>query len=194
MALGPLATEADLEAHGVDVSNTDRINALVASASAGVREAAGCSITATTGTITLDGGSARHVSIPGWAIRSVGSVLIDGSPASGWRLRDGALFCPTGWGSDYDPPELTVTYTQGVDKCPADIVTLVCSLVAAGLASADEGFDPMRGISSERIDDYQRSFTRGDDEIVNPMELPESTRQWLGRRFGGGVHVVGVRR
>ncbi|MFW7414754.1 hypothetical protein [Demequina sp. SO4-18] len=190
MALAPLATTADLDARRIDTSDMDLADALLASASAGVREGAGCSITAVTGTITLDGGARRSIGLPGWAVRNVSSVLWDGSAASDWRLRDAALFRPAGWGDDYDPPELTVTYTQGVDECPADIVDLVCSLVAAGMVRAEDGYDPRRGVSSERIDDYQISFTRGADEVVAPMQLPEGTRAWLSVRFGGGVHVT----
>lgn len=190
MALGNLATTADLAAVGVDTSSADAIDALLASASAAVREAAGCSITATTGTITLDGGTDRHVALPGWAIRSVDAVLWDGNAVTDFRLRGGKLFRAYGWGDDFDPPELTVTYTQGLDECPADIVNLVCSLVAAGLSRVGEGYDPKRGVSSERIDDYQRSFTRGEDEVVAPMELPPATRQWLASRFGKSAVVT----
>lgn len=193
MALGNLATTADLEALGVDTSNTDAIDALLASASAAVREAAGCSITEVTGTVTLDGGNRRFIPLPGWAIRSVASVLWDGNAVTDFRLRDGQLFRAYGWGGDFDPPVLTVTYTQGLTEVPADIVNLVCSLVAAGLARVAEGYDPKRGISSERIDDYQRSFTRGEDEVVAPMELPPATREWLARRFGNGSAVTGER-
>lgn len=191
MALGNLATATDLEALSVDTSDSDAIDALLASASAAVREAAGCSITETTGTITLDGGRKRFIPLPGWAVTSVDSVLWDGNAVTDYRLRAGSLFRAYGWGDDFDPPALTVTYTQGVSEVPADIVNLVCSLVAAGLARTAEGYDPKRGVSSERIDDYQRSFTRGEDEVVAPMELPPLTRSWLAQRFGKGSTVTG---
>ena len=139
----------------------------------------------------LDGGMTRHITLPGYAVRSVESVLWDGNAVTDWRLRGNRLFRAYGWGGDFDPPEITVTYTQGLDEVPADIVNLVASLVAAGIAASKDGYDPHRGISSERIDDYQRSFTRGDDEVVAPMELPVSTREWLAKRFGGGVYVTG---
>ena len=44
----------------------------------------------------------------------------------------------------------------------------------------------------ERIDDYQYGMATGDDEVVSPMELPESTRAWLRGRFAGGAAVVGT--
>lgn len=191
MTLDHLATPDDLAALGIDTSDSGLIDALLASASSAVREAAGCPITTTTGTITLDGGPSRFVKLPGWAIREVDTVLWDGDPFTDYRLRDGRLFCTSGWGCESDPPELTVTYTQGVDECPADIVNLVCSLVAAGIAASGDGYNPHRGVSSERIDDYQRSFTRGVDEVIAPMDLPQATIDRLARRFGNAVHVTG---
>jgi hypothetical protein len=190
MTLSSLATEDDLDARNISVGAAD-VDALLASASAAVREAAGCSITETAGTITLDGGAGRFIPLPGWAIRSVDAVLWDEVELTDWRLRNGSLFRTSCWGGDFDPPSLTVTYTQGLAECPADIVDLVCSLVAAGAASAADGYDPKRGVSSERIDDYQRSFTRGDDEVVSPMILPKATRDLLASRFGHGVTVTG---
>lgn len=191
MVLQPLATEADLSARKVDTSDATLIAALLSSASAAVREAAGCSISEATGTVVLSGGAGRYLRLPGWAISGVESVSVDGVAVTDWRLVDGRLFRRQGWGDPCDPPEVVVTYTQGVATVPEDIVNLVCSLVAAGVAAAEDGFDPHRGISSERIDDYQRSFTRGDDEVVDPLDLPERTRSWLARRFGGGSYVTG---
>ena len=49
----------------------------------------------------------------------------------------------------------------------------------------------LTGVSSERVDDYQISFTRGDDEVVDPTEIPPRTRQMLRDRFGGSAHVTG---
>lgn len=191
MALTPLASTSDLSARKVSTSDTALTTALLASASAGVRDAAGCSITATTGTVTISGGGGRYLRLPGWMIRSVDSVTIDGVAVTDWKLVDGRLFRTSGWGCSDDPVEVAVTYTQGIDTAPADIVNLVCSLVAAGVAAAADGFDPHRGVSSERIDDYQRSFTRGEDEVVDPMEIPPATRAWLRERFGNGSFVTG---
>lgn len=194
MALADLATTADLDALGVDTSDTDLIAALLASASAAVRDAAGCSITSTTGTVTIGGNPSPWLTVPGWAIRSVSAVTIDGEAVTDWKLIDGRLWRAAHWSAVLEPSAVAITYTQGVADTPADIVNLVCSLVASGVARAEDGYDPKRGVSSERIDDYQRSFTRGEDEVVAPMELPESTRSWLASRFGTGVAVTGERR
>jgi len=194
MALTPLATTTDLTARKVDVSDVVLVAALLASASAGVRDAAGCSITSTSGSVTLTPTGERWLGLPGYAITAVASVTIDGTATTDFTLANGSLFRESGWGYSQRPSFVTVTYTQGLAECPADIVDLVCSLVAAGVARAADGYDPNRGVSSERIDDYQRSFTRGPDEVVAPMELPLLTRAWLSQRFGGGVYVTSERR
>lgn len=191
MALSSLAVTADLTARGITPSSADLSVALLASASAAIRDAAWCSITSTTGTVTLTGYGARWLKLPGYAITAVSAVVLDDVATTDFRLVDGALYRASGWGIGHEPSFIEVTYTQGLADVPADIVDLTCSLVAAGVARAADGYDPMRGISSERIDDYQRSFTRGADEVVAPMELPTATRQWLASRFGNGVAVIG---
>lgn len=189
MALAALAKAADLAKRNIVITDGD-VNALLASASAGVRDAAGCSITEATGTVTLTGDGSRWLTLPGYAITAVSSVQLDDRVITDYRLVNGRLYRSAGWG-DYDEPSFaTVTYAQGLTSAPADIVDLVCSLVAAGASRAADGYDPNRGVSSERIDDYQRSFTRGDDEVVSPMTLPANTRAWLAHRFGGGAHVT----
>ena len=193
MALGSLAVTADLTARGITPSTTELSDALLASASAAIRDAAGCSITQTTGTVVLTSNSSRWLTLPGWAITAVSAVQIDGAAVADYTLANGALYRAYGWGNGLEPSFVTVTYTQGLAVVPADIVDLTCSLVAAGVARAADGYDPHRGDSSVRIDDFQRSFTRGADEVVAPMELPASTRVWLATRFGMGVVVTGER-
>lgn len=191
MTLADLATTGDLDALGVDTSDATLIAALLASASSAVRDAAGCSITSTTGTVTIGGNPSPWLTVPGWAVTTVSAVTIDGEAVTDWKLIDGRLWRSGWWADSLEPSAVAITYTQGVASAPADIVNLVASLVAAGVARSADGYDPMRGVSSERIDDYQRSFTRGDDEVVAPMELPSSTRAWLRSRFGSGVSVTG---
>lgn len=190
MALSSLASTDDLAARNITVDDADE-DALLASASAAVREAAGCSITTATGTVTLPATAGVWFSLPGWAITEVTEVLIDDVEVTDYRLVLGRLHRSSGWGDPCEPSFVTVTYTQGLAEAPADIVDLVCSLVAAGEAAAADEYNPHRGDSSVRIDDYQRSFTRGEDEVVSPMVLPEATRNWLASRFGAGVAVTG---
>ncbi|GAB3166625.1 hypothetical protein GCM10027059_25860 [Myceligenerans halotolerans] len=193
MALTPLAAVADLQARGIDTSDTDRIDALLDEASSAVRDAAGSAISRSTSTVTLWTEASRRIELPARPVQAVATVTLDGVAVTDYKLRGSALWRDCYWQQpDKTPGELVVTFTHGYDPVPADIVGLVCSLVAAGLASADDGYDPKRGKSYERIDDYQYGMQTGDDELVSPMELPDRTRTWLRARFGTGSTVMGT--
>jgi len=191
MTLKALASLADLEARGIAASSDEAASALLSAASAAVREAAGCSITETTGTVTLFAPPSRSLTLPGFVIRSVLAVAINDEPVTDYKWAGNRLYRNAGWGSVGEPSVVTVTYTQGLKAAPADVVDLVCSLVAAGVARMDDGYNPHRGDSAEHIDDYQRSFTRGDDEVVSPMDLPDATIARLRGRFAGAAVVTG---
>lgn len=193
MALDPLATAADLTALGVDTTDGVRVASLLASVSAAVRDAAGCTITSVTATVGgLQGSREQWFDIPGWAIRSVDEVLLNGVEVTDYRFIGGKLWRQSGWQPGRAPSEVEITYTQGLDNAPADIVKLVCTLVAAGLHEASEGMGETRGLTSTRVDDYAESYARGEDEVVDLTELPERTKESLAKRFGGGVAVIGT--
>lgn len=191
MALEPLAAVADLTARGIDTSDEVKVNALLASASATIRDAAGCVISALTATVSIPGTVERWLEVPGWAVRSVASAEIDGVEVTDFRLVGGKLWRACGWQSDCGPSVVTMTYTQGLAEVPADLVDLCCSLVAAGLAAAENAYDPERSLAYERIDDHQVGYRQGDEEVVSPMLLPPRTRAWLASRFNTGVAVTG---
>lgn len=191
MALAPLVTAADLSARGITIADPSQELALIASASGAVRDAAGSAITRSTATISLTGSTSKWLPIPVSPVRSVTSVKIDGTAISDWRLIDFRLWRRYGWGCLHEPSVIEVVLDFGLDEVPADIVDLACSLVAAGAAATTNSYDPQRGVSSTALDDYRESRATGDTEVVSPMLLPESTREWLAARFGGGVHVTG---
>lgn len=191
MALAPLATTADLSALGVDTTDATLVASLLASVSADVREAAGAAISSTTSTVVIQGSREQWLALPGGPIVSVASVKIDDAAVADFRLVEGRLWRSSGWQGSRAPSLVEVAYTHGYDPVPADIVRLVCMLVSAGIHAAKDGFGSTRGVSSERVDDYQISFTRGDDEVVDPTEIPPRTRQTLRDRFGGSAHVTG---
>lgn len=197
MALASLATVADLSVRGVDTSDVAAITELLAAASSAVREAAGVAITRATTTVTLWTTPTRRIDLPGPPVVSVDSVVLDGTTLTvdtDYVLRGHALWrvnCTT-WQYIGDPPsELVVTYTHGLAEVPADIVDLVCSLVAAGVSRAADGYDPHVGETYESIDDSRTGFAIGADAVASVMELPDRTRRWLARRFGGSSVVVG---
>jgi len=193
MALTPLATAADLTDRGIDTTNTARVTAQLAAASAAVRDAAGCAITLNTSTVKFGTEVSRRIELPARPVRSVATVTLDGLPVTDYKLRGSSLWREIPWQARGDiPSELTVTFTHGYDAVPADVVDLVCALAGAGLAAVEEGFKAHSGIQSESIDDYRVGFTTGQDAVVSVMELPDRTRRYLRARFGsGGALVVG---
>lgn len=192
MALAPLATTADLSALGVDITDDTLVASLLASVSADVRKAAGVPISRVTSTVELAGSREQWLPLPGVPVVSVASASLEGSVVTDFRLIDGRLWRAGGWQATRAPSLVEVTFTHGYDPVPEEIVRLVCMLVSAGMHAAKEGFGSRRGVSSERIDDYQVSFTRGEDEVVDPTEIPQRTRDRLRQEFGGGVAVTGA--
>lgn len=191
MALEPLAAVSDLSVYNVDTSDIALVERLLESVSAAVRDAAGVPITKTTSTVTMWTESSKRVELPAMPVHSVDEVRLNGELVTGWVLRGVSLYRDIPWQKPWEvPAELQVTFTHGYDPVPADIVKLVCTLVAAGVHENDEGMGETRGVSSERLDDYQVSFTRGEAEVVDKTELPAATRAWLRSRFGGKSAVA----
>lgn len=197
MSLPPLATVEDLDARGIDTSNSALISALLESASAAVRDAAGVPISEVTATIELPSTPGRRLDLPA-PVRSVDGVLVDGTPVEDWRLVGRSLWRDSGW-QPYRaiPSSVSVTLTFGLPEVPPDIVDLVCNLVGAGVAHAASGYAARGSVVSERerVDDYERSltFAQGTEATASPMELPPRTVAMLRRRFGSSVRVVMVR-
>lgn len=180
--MDPLAQAGDFVLRGID---SDRWNdAALAAVSAAVREAAGSPIVATTATVTVMGGTAPWLNLPG-PVSAVTAVTIDGEAvdATTYTAFPHALYRAAGWG-DF-PSLVVVTATFGLAATPDDIVQLVVDLTV--MASAG-GADPT--IESEQIDDYRVTYREG---VVSAVDLPERTRLMLARRFGGGVTVTGSR-
>lgn len=209
MALAALATSADLAARSVDITNTGLVTAMLAAASASVRDAAGCPITTVTSTVTVPGTQDNYLQLPGGPVTNVGAVLLDGTTVtdfnqvgdqlfrlSGWQALDylPSMITMIGWQeTTYKPSVVTVTYTHGLAAAPDDIVDLVCSLAAAGMALAAAGYHARGDVVSERVDDYQVTYPSGPDSVAGPMELPQATRDRLRARFTGQTAVVEMR-
>jgi hypothetical protein len=189
-----LASDVDLNnlRIAVDVPISVR-GALLESASAAIREAAGSQISRDSTTITFGSAPGYWLAIPVTPVVSVSDVAIDGQSVTGWRLVDGRLWLSEGW--PHPPAEVTISVTYGYDPVPADIVNLACMLVAAGAAASRTSFEGHRGLAGVSVDDYSETYVSGDAaDTVDPMEIPERTRLWLRARFGGGAAVVGARR
>lgn len=188
MALDPLATTADLTARKIPTTDTATIAALLRAASDSIRDAAGGPISQFAGTIEFEGDCQAWLTFP-LPIASIDTITINGTTVDGWKVRGGRLWRGRGWNAGYGN-DFAITGTFGLAEVPEDIVDLTCSLVAAGLAAIEDGYDPKRGLMSLAIDDFREGYAKGDDEIINPMQLPERTREWLRLRFGGGTYVT----
>lgn len=188
MALPDLATAADLSARGIDTSNSALVAAMLAAASAAIREAAGSAISEQTSTVTLTAPEGPWLRLPAQPVTAVSAVEIDGADVTDWTLANGALWRSCGWRS-CEPVLVTVTFTHGLAEVPADIVNLVCMFAAAGMAEASDG--SRAGVVGERIDDYSVQYAQGAEASSSALEVPERTARMLRARFGGGTYVTG---
>lgn len=194
MALAPLATVTDLAARGltVDPAETAIVGVYLDVASTAVRDGAEVPISQTTSTVTLEGPQSQWLSLPGPPIISVASVKLDGEAITDWRLRSHRLWRAVGWTACDGPSEVEVIQTHGLATVPADIVDLVCRMVAAALVSFRSETDgaglAAGNVTSERIGDY--AVTYGSNGLITEMELPDYLRERLAARFGGGVSLL----
>ncbi|WP_306186967.1 hypothetical protein [Streptomyces sp. MK5] len=195
MALQPLATVADLTARGltVDAAETAIADVYLDVASTVVRDAAGCPISQTTSTVTLEGEASQWLALPGLPVTDVASVVLDGATVTDWRLRSSRLWRACGWSDRCEPSEVEVTYTHGLPTVPADIVDLVCRLAAATLVAYRAGGATGENLGSrpviqERIGDYSATYSYS--PLMSEQELPDYERTRLRARFGGGIAVV----
>ncbi len=193
MALPNLAEVADLQDRGVDVTDTDLMEAMLAAASASVRGAAGSPILETDSTVVLSAWGDQLLELPGQPVTAVASATLDDEAVTDFKLTDGRLWLRAGWGCSAEPSEVVVSLTHGLPEVPADILDLVCNLASAGAAAASSGetFDPR--VSMERIDDYSVAFNDGEDAVASVMDLPAPSRARLRARFGGGASVLEYR-
>ena len=186
-----LATLADLESYGIDVTDEQAASSLLDSVSDAVRSAAGCPITLG---VDIPGEQSRKLDLPCRVVRSVSKVLVDGKPVDDWRLLGSSLYREEPW-SPFGriPSVVTVTFTGGWEQIPADIVRLVCSYTAAGLHQLEDGGPGAHvGVSYERVDDAQVGYAQSDETQIDVTELPESTKRSLRNRFGANVTSIGV--
>lgn len=190
MALAPLATAADLDTKGVDVSKATLVDLMLNAASWIIREAAGNVISQVTSTIKVMAPVGRWMLLPG-PVTAVTAVLVDGDTVTDWKLLNGMLFRSCGWQPWCEPVEVQVTLTHGYAEVPADIVNLCADLAKLGIEAAGKKSTPANVVAvSYSIDDYTERLQYS-EQARTAMELPDVTKQWLAQRFGSGVYVTG---
>lgn len=190
MALAPLATAAELDLKGVDVSNGVLVDLMLNAASWIIREAAGNVISQVTSTIKVMAPVGRWLPLPG-PVTSVSTVLVDGDAVTDWKLLNGMLWRQCGWQPWCEPVEVQVTFTHGYAEVPSDIVNLCADLAKLGIEAAGKSSTPANVVAvSYSIDDYTERLQYS-DQARTAMELPDVTKAWLAQRFGSGVYVTG---
>lgn len=186
MALTSLASTTDLP--DAWASNGAAQRALNV-ASAAIRDAAQSSISQATSTVTVNVGRGNLLALPG-PVAAVSSVSVDGQAVTDFEILPNGLWRRCGWSPDGVPLRATVTYTHGLAAVPEDIVDLTCQLAVSWLLHFTAGGGSVAGLKSVRIDDAAEGYTDEAAGQVSPVYIPEVTRNWLARRFGGGVVVV----
>lgn len=194
MALAPLASLVDLSARGVDISDEELAETMLAAASAAVREAAGSAISETTSTVTVEAPDGLSLVLPSGPVTAVTSVSVDGRAVTDYATVGGVLWRSGGWGGGCGgvPTLVEVSYTHGLAEVPDDIVNLVCMFATAGMHEASQG--SRAGLAYEAIDDYRVGYLQGAEASASALDIPERTARDLRARFGGGAYVTAVRK
>ncbi|XTZ17050.1 hypothetical protein ACQSSU_06635 [Micromonospora echinospora] len=184
-----LATLADLAAH-LQVGEADLNPAtgtlLIECATAVVQAAAGQRIVEATSTVTLESGPDRWLWLPQIPVRSVTSVVLDGTALTaddGYRLRGHRLWRAAGWQTCASPPsEVVVEYTHGY---PADAQELQLARQAV-LSLAAAAYRNPGGAVREQIDDYAVAY----EAVSTRMEAAPYLRTSLRRQYGRSAGLI----
>lgn len=195
MALDPLATATDLTARNITLPAGVDADTILASASASVRDAAGCPISVATSTVVLVVDDWRQIDLPAGPVTAIATVSVAGSEVTGWTKVGDTIFMPYHW-TDCLPVEVTVTYTHGLTVVPADIVDLVCGVASiAGTAATDGEYGSSGRSKSIRLGDYAETFeVPAGSDSPSPVAIPDAVRARLRARFGTSVAVLKVAR
>lgn len=186
-----LATVQDLQNRGITAEPTVLAETLLGSVSAAVRDAAGSHISVTESTIAEAGTPSQWLPLHVYAPREPSAVEVDGVEVTDFKFVDNRLWRSGGWVIKREPSIVSITLEHGLDTVPADIVNMVCMFVAAGIAESKSRFAKPRGRQYISIDDYREGFATGDNEIVDPTELPQRVKDALRARFAGSVATTG---
>ncbi len=197
MALDSLATTDDLDARTIAWDDQVLAEKYLATASAAIRDAAGCAISSVTSTLNLFAdGCSTDLRLPGGPVTEVDTVVLNGATLTAgthYAVVDESLYRPGGWQSTGAlPVPVVVTYTHGLPEVPEDIVDLACRMTASALvaaSAAEDGSGLATGnVMSERLGDYFVMYNAA--QGVTEMELSPRTFARIRARFGSGSAMV----
>lgn len=186
-----LATPSDLASalqRDLDLSTATLLLEL---ATAKVQRAAGgqriVDTTTTAGQFTVDACDwDPNLPLAQYPIRSVGTVLLDGTAITDFSLRNQMLWRAAGWrGSTSTPALVTVTYTHGYTAGSQGLQLAR----GATLALAQLGYGNPDNTKSEAIDDYRVDYGEADQR----MQLTEHLAAAIRDAYGTSAYTTGSR-
>ena len=130
-----------------------------------------------------------RVRLPQWPVRSVATVLVNGTAVTDHTLVDGYLVRASGFphATDSTYSRVTVTYTYGLVTIPPELASWACVLAAGAIAQVARGGSmSSAGVASERIDDYAVNYSG--DSVA--MSLPVRILDRLRASYGVGAFVT----
>jgi hypothetical protein len=182
-----LATPADLAAMLQSDVDTATATMLIELATSRVQGAVGQRIIDLTDTALIDvddyANWSQWLELPQHPIRTVTTVVLDGSTITDYLLRKQKLWRLNGWLTNFwMPSQVAVTYSHGF---PAGSQYLQLAR-SATLALAKMGYGNPAGLAGESIDDYRVTY----DQASARMELGEPLRAALVAAYGTASHVT----
>lgn len=202
MPLAVLATTIDLDARNIAIPDGMDAPTVLDSASAAVREAAGCPISQTTSTVDLVADDWCTLDLPGVPVTAVASVAIEGVPlaasvltngcwSDGWRKSGNSLLFIGQWFEI--PATVTVTYTHGFTIVPSDIVDLVCGVAAIAFGQNGD-YGSAGRLTSVRLGDFAETYSPSASAgSPSPVAIPKTVRDALRARFGTSAGTLRMR-
>lgn len=160
---------------------------LVELATAKVQRAAGGQriVAATSTGVVIDlpsGYCDDYVLLPQLPVRSVASVLLNGTAVTDYYLRSHSLWRLVGWsGYSFTPPQITTTFTHG--HIAGSQALQLGRNYALELARGGWG-NPL-GQTSKAIDDYRVTYAEADARMV----LPPAAEEAIAGAYGTSAYV-----
>lgn len=181
-----LVTPSELASFLQQDLDTATATLLIEVATGKIQSACGQRLIDATDTITLDipwGWCDVWLDLPQLPVRSVASVLIDGTAYTDWYLRSQRLWRLDGWSLNASfPSQITVTYTHGYPD-GAQGLQLARDYC---LALAGSGYSNPSGATAEQIDDYRVAYAQTDAR----MQLTAEMRDRLRSEYGTPAYVT----
>lgn len=165
----------------------DWVSARIEEASEFMRTYMGGAHVAPTATTTFTANAVSgYITLPQPYIRSVDAVAVDGSPVA-FARHDDTIHVP-----EAGIRPVTVTFTHGLTRVPADLRGICIGLVSAQMDAMENELGlSIGGLSSIQLDDFKVGFADGGDKTG--LYLAEHHQRYLARKYGTTAWVMETR-